>query len=283
MVLKDTHDKLDEIPEEFQPLYTEKGGKWELTGIQGVKTQGDVDRVQESLRKSTNDQKELKTKLKTWDGMDHADVMTKLDRIPELEAASKGNLDEAGIEEIVNRRVDGTIKSRLAPVERKLKDTQKERDEYKDANVKFQAADKTRAIHDKVRKALVASKVLPDAHEDALLWADRIFELRDDDGAIVTRDAVGVTPGLDPVGWLDEIQDRRRHWWPESVGGGSRGSTGGAGGPGGKNPWTLDNWNLTEQGQIVRQTGGAERADRMAKAAGTSVGAGKPAPKRAAV
>ncbi len=282
MVLKDTHDKLDEIPEQFQELYTEKNGKYELTGIQGVKTQGDVDRVQESLRKSTNDQKELKVKLKVWDGMDHADVMTKLDRIPELEAASKGKLDEAAIEEIVNRRVEGTLRSKLAAPERKVKEQAVKITELTEENTKFRAADKTRAIHDKVRKALVASKVLPDAHEDALLRADRVFERREDDGAIVTRDAVGVTPGLDPAGWLDEIQERCRHWWPESVGGGSRGSVAGVGGPGGKNPWLADNWNITDQGRVLREHG-SERAEAMAKAAGSSVGATRPAPKRAAV
>jgi len=296
MALKDVHDKLDEIPEQYQDLYTEKNGKFELTGIQGVKTQADVDRSQESLRKATNDKTTLREKLvifgdgtvgadspiEDWKKL-HDETATKLDRIPELEAASKGKLDEAQIEEIVNRRVEGTIKSKLAPVERKLKDVTKERDVALEENTKFQAADKTRTIHDSLRKALMASKVLPDAQEDALLLGDRVFEIREDDGAVVTRDNIGITPGLDPTAWLTEIQEKRRHWWPESVGGGSKDSIAGRGGPGGANPWNGEEgrWNMTKQGAFVRQHG-KERADAMAKAAGTTVGGPRPKPKTAA-
>ena len=50
-MLKTIYDNEADIPEGFAALYTEKNGKWELTGVQGVKTQLDVDRVQEALRK----------------------------------------------------------------------------------------------------------------------------------------------------------------------------------------------------------------------------------------
>lgn len=282
MVLKDVHDKQEDIPEAFRELYTEKNGKWECTGIQGMKTQADVDRVQTGLTKEREDHKATKGKLAVWGDMVHDDVVATLDRVPELEAAAKGKLDEAQIEEIVTRRVDGTIKSKLAPVERELKTVTAERDELKGENVKFLAANVTRTIHKTVRAALVESKVLPDAHEDALLLADRVFEVREDDKAIVTRDQVGVTPGLDPTGWLAEIQPRRRHWWPESVGGGAKGSGGGGGGFGGKNPWSYEGWNMTEQGRFIREHG-RERADSMAKAAGTVIGGKKPAPKKASI
>lgn len=43
-----------------------------------------------------------------------------------------------------------------------------------------------------------------------------------------------------------------------------------------KNPWSAKHWNLTTQGAIVKRHGSAT-AERMAKAAGTTVGAGKPA------
>lgn len=281
MVLKDTHDKLDEIPEQFQELYTDKGGKFELTGIQGVKTQGDVDRVTESLRRQTDLHKETKAKLAVWADLDHDEITAKLDRLPELEAAAKGKLDEAEIEAIVTRRVDGTLKSKLAPGERKNKELEKANAELTEANAKFVAADRTRKVHDVVREALVASKVLPDAHEDALLLADRVFEIREDDGKVTTRDNIGITPGLDAAGWLTEIQDRRRHWWPDSVGGGSRGSGPGVGGPGGKNPWSFENWNMTDQGRYIREHG-SERSEVLAKAAGTTVGGRKPLQKRPA-
>lgn len=294
MVLKGTHDKQDEIPEHFRELYTEKNGKWECTGIQGMKTQSDVDRIQEAQRKATTDREVIKSKLVLFGdgkvGVDsslddwkalHEGLVTKLDRIPELEAASKGKLDEVEIEAIVARRVDGTIRSKLAGPERKVKELEKANGELTDENGKFRAADRTRMIHDDVRKALVASKVLNDAHEDALMLADHVFEVREDDKKVVTRDNIGITPGLDAAGWLTEIQDRRRHWWPESVGGGSRGSGPGAGVAGGKNPWTHENWSMTEQGQIFK-VHGRDRCDQLAKAAGTEFGGARPRPKKPA-
>ena len=53
----------------------------------------------------------------------------------------------------------------------------------------------------------------------------------------ITRDNVGVTPGIDPAVWLSEIQAKRPHWWGEMVGTG---------------------------------------AEQMAKSAGTFIGGGKP-------
>lgn len=273
MALKAIHEKLDDIPDQYQDLYTEKDGKYELTGIQGIKTQGDVDRVTESLRRQTDLHKETKAKLAVWGELKHDDVRAQLDLIPELEAAAKDKLDEAKIEEIVTRRVDGTIRSKMAPVERENAELKKVNAEQGETIVGHVAKDRSRTLHDQVHKALVASKVIPEAHEDALMLADRHFEVTED-GAILTRDAGGITPGLDPTSWLTEIQEKRRHWWPESVGGGAKGS-GGTGGLGGKNPFSAENWNMTAQGQMLKEHG-AEKTERMAKAAGTTVGGKKP-------
>jgi hypothetical protein len=43
------------------------------------------------------------------------------------------------------------------------------------------------------------------------------------------------------------------------------------------NPWTADNWNMTEQGKIY--TSDPSRAEQLAKAAGTTVGGPRPAKK----
>jgi hypothetical protein len=280
MVLKDTHDKLEDIPEQFQELYTEKNGRYELTGIAGVKTSADVERLQAALTKERNDHKATKEKLHVWDDYDHDEIVKKLDLLPELEAAAKGKLDEAQIEEMVERRVKGTINSQLSPLERKIKQLEKENGELKTTNEMWVGKDRTRKVHDAVRKQLTEQKVLMDAHEDALLLADRVFEVREDDGAIVTKEGAGVTPGLDPAGWLTEMQDRRRHWWGESVGGGTVGSGGRGGGPlAGKNPFSAEHWNMTEQGRIYKQHG-RDRAEQLAKAAGTSLGGPKPAPRK---
>lgn len=276
MTLKAVHDKVDDIPEPYRPLYTEKGGKWELTGIEGVKTQADVDRLNVSLTKERADHRAAKDKLAVWGDLDHAKVVADLDRLPELEAAAKGKLDDAKVEEIVARRVEGTIKSKLAPVERENERLKREAADAKKEAELLRGEKKQRTVHDDVRRALVAAKVIPEAHDDALLLADRVFEVNEE-GKTVTRDGIGVTPGLEPAAWLSEIQDKRKHWWPGTVGGGSGGSGGGGGG--GSNPWSAANWNMTEQGKFLNVHGRA-KAEQMAKAAGSSIGATSPPVKK---
>lgn len=280
MPLNAIHETVDDIPEQYRDLYTEKNGKYELTGIVGIKTQADIERLQTSLGKERDDHKNTKASLGVWGDLDHEDVMAKLDKYPELEAAAAGKLDDAQIDEVVNRRVEGTLNSRLAPVERDNKRLQAENEELRSQNEGFHQANIKRKIHDDVRKAMVASKVINEAQDDALMLAERIFEVREDDGAVVTKDGVGVTPGIPADQWLVEIQESRPHWWPASVGGGAGGGRSGGGGfpAGTNNPFSAEGWNMTKQGQVVREKG-MDYAQRMASAAGTTVGGRKPAPK----
>ncbi len=275
--LKSNYGKKEDIPEtvNYADQFTERNGEWELTGISGTKTQADVDRSQTSLTKERADHKATKDKLGVWGDLDHSDVVAKLDRLPELEAASKGKLDDAAIDEIVNRRVEGTLKSKISPLERELTKLKKENGDLLEANTGFKVSNVKRTIHDSMRKAMRTAKVIGEAEEDVLM-RDGLFEITED-GNVVTRDGVGITPGLDPASWLTEVQETKSHWWPMSQGGGARGSGGGKGFAG-KNPWSHDGWNMTDQGAYFTEHG-AERAKKMAEAAGTSIGGPKPAKK----
>ena len=75
--------------------------------------------------------------------------------------------------------------------------------------------------------------------------------------------------------WLSDLQTKKPHWWGETVGGGAAGSNSGFSGI--NNPWTADNWNMTEQGKLYAKN--PAKAEQMAKAAGSSVGASKPTKK----
>ena len=95
-----------------------------------------------------------------------------------------------------------------------------------------------------------------------------------DEGLVLTRDKiVGVTPGIAPEIWLSEMQEKRPHWWPTSTGGGAGGGKGDGGFD--KNPWSGDHWNLTSQAHAIREN--KAKAERMATAAGTSIGGVRPA------
>ena len=45
MGLKAVVDGLNDIEEPFRPLYQERNGKFELNGVEGMRTQADVDRL----------------------------------------------------------------------------------------------------------------------------------------------------------------------------------------------------------------------------------------------
>ena len=264
MTLKAMHDTLEEIPEAHRELYSEQNGKWVLTGIAGVYTQANIDRVQAALDKERGEHKETKDKLAVWGDLDHDETLAKLDRIPELEAAAKGSLDEAKIEEIVTRRVEGTINTRTAPLERQVRTLNGNLETVTTERDTLAGEKQQRRVHDTVRDAMTKAKVIPEAQEDVLLLAERVFEIRADDDKIVTRDQVGVTPGVMPDVWLTEMQERRPHWWPPSQGGGAPGSRGG--GDITKNPWDPKAPNLTEQARILEEN--PDRARQMAQAAG---------------
>lgn len=281
MKLKTIYDTAEEIPEGYADLYTERNGKWELTGIEGVKTQADVDRVQTALTKERNDHRTAKDALKAFEGLDPVEVAAQATKLEEaqaqLDAISKdGRIDEAKLEPIIAARV----KQAVAPIERdktnleRQLDVQKKAVAEKDGEVlTLKSSITTGNIERQIRDAASEAKLVPSAVSDAVLQGSRVFEVTED-GRTITKDVFGVTPGLTPKEWLKDMQDKAPHWWPPSVGGGARGGTG----PNGSrtnNPWTKENWNVTRQGALVKELG-EEKASQLAISVGSKLGATKP-------
>lgn len=269
-VLKVSYATEDEIPTAYRDLFTEQSGKFILTGVQGIKTQADVDRLQDSLRKEREDHKKTKSLLSGFEGLDADEIRAKLDRFAELEAAAGGKLDEAKINEMVEARLN----SRTAPLQReitKLKETLGERETVV---AELTTREKTRKIHDHIRQAASKAKLRDSAIEDALLIGERVMDI-DESGNVVTREGVGATPGINAEVWLTEQQNIRPHWWPDSV---SPGAKGGGGALSGKNPFSAEHWNMTEQGRLVTEN--RTKAEQMAASAGTTIGGPRPAPKK---
>lgn len=273
MAIKAVVDKLEDVPEQYRDLYAEKNGKFEITGIEGMKTDADVTRLSSALTKERAEHKQTKTTLTAWGEHKPEDVLPLLDRIPELEAAAAGKLDETKIAAIVEGRVNG----KLAPVVRErdiLKTSLAEKDQIIGA---FQTKERTRTVHDAVRDA--ASKIQgfqASALEDALMLAERVFEVSEE-GKVTVKDGVGATPGVEPSVWFTEMQQKRPHWWGPTAGGGAGGSGKGGGG-GAENPWRADQWNMTKQGQLYREN--PARAAQLAQSAGTTIGGKKPEAKK---
>lgn len=267
-MLKAIVDNLDQVEESYRGLYTERNGKFEITAIEGIKTQGDVDRISAALTKEKNDHKALKDRVSLLGDKKIEDVVSLLDRIPELEAAAQGKIDDEKLNEIV----EGRIKSKLAPIEREKGQLAQKLQELSSVVEQYQVKEKIRAIHDSVREAISKSEGFqPGAIEDALMFAERMFAV-DESGKALTKEEVGVTPLVEASVWLTEMQNRKPHWWGESSGsgaGGSRKLVFGA-----TNPWAHDTWNMTEQGKLLLEN--RAKAEQMAKAAGTTIGGPKP-------
>lgn len=275
MAIKAIIDKLEDVDEKYRDLYTEKNGKFELTGVEGMKTEADVARLTTALEKERKDHKAVKQILTTIVGdKKPEDVIAALDRIPELEAAAEGKMDEHKINEIVEKRIG----SKTGPLERKIKELTAQNVE-KDESIKgFTAKERKRTITDAVRDAIGKEKGFQGtAMDDALMNAEAMFDITEE-GKVITKDGVGVTPGVDAVVWLKDMQQKRPHWWGPTGGGGAGGNNGAGGGVNGANPFARETWNMTEQGKLVNSN--RSRAEQLAKAAGTSIGGGMPPAKK---
>lgn len=275
MKLKLSYNSQEDIPNGYEALYTEKDGKWVLTGIEGMKTQEDITRLSESLRKEREDHKKVKDILAKLGGPDlDADALVeKLDEYEELklrvESGEGGKIDDKKVEELVEQRVQ----RRLAPVERERDRLKTRNTELENENGTLKGTITRGTVESELRRHATEGKVVTSALDDILDIGANIFEVAED-GAVVTKQGLRNVPaGVTPDVWLSDMKEKRPHWWPASQGGGAGGSGGGNGT--GVNPWTKDNWSIEAQAQLVRTDPG--KADRLAKAAGVHVGAMSPA------
>lgn len=264
MPLKRQLDTLDGVDAALHELYEEKDGKFNLRPIEGLKPVEEFNVVHRALAKERDDHKTTKTKLVSFGDLNPEEVRAKLDQMEELKILAEGKVDEKKMEQLVESR----LRIKVAPVER-------ERDQLKAQNLElgqaveaFKGRDRTRTIADAVQAAARAAKIVDTAIEDAVMLAERMFDVQD--GNVVTKDNVGVTPGVDPATWLSDMIQKRPHWLPASKGGGGRPGSG----DGTSNPWTAASWNMTEQGRVYKAD--PAKAERMAKAAGSMVGAISP-------
>lgn len=265
--IKAVYAKKDEVPGEFLSLFTEKDGRWELTEVEGLKTEGDVARLQEALRKERKDHGDAKKALEAA-----AEKAEQFDALEEEVSELRLWKDTQGkdLDEKVNKLVDAKIAGRVGPLERDLKKQtdlaarlQKERDG-------LAGELKNKTVRDAVMKVLVDDKVDPLAYEDALMNAERIFEVQDDGASVLTKD------GVNPKDWLADMKGKRL-WWPQSQGGGAGGGNGGGSGNPADNPWMAGpNWNMTKQGEVMMSNPAlATKMQEAAKDAAARAAAGR--------
>lgn len=269
MKIKVSYAEESEVPAEHKALYTEVDGSWNLTEVDGIKTQEDIDRQQVGLTKERAAHKVTKDKLAPWASMgDPTEVQANLDRIPELEAHVGDKIDEEKMNELVETR----MRTKLAPMEREKKALEDQVSELTTENGRLKSDKTNRTIDDAIRSSASKEKVLPEAMDDLLFIGRSNFEISDS-GEVITNEKNGQV-GLSPETWLTDMKTKRPYFWPASQGGGARGSATTMPG-GGKNPWSKDGWNITQQGMVYKEKG-SEVASQLAAAAGSKVGNATP-------
>lgn len=281
-MLKTIYDNEADIPEGYAALYTERNGKWELTGVTGVKTQADIDRVQSALVKERGDHKTLKDLYRPFEGLDPEVLLAQETELEETKAQlaaikADGTIDETKLEPIIAARVA----QKVAPIERdklalqrKLDDQGKVIVEREGEVLTLKSSITTGDITRQISDAAVEAKLLPTAISDAVRYGREVFE-KTEDGRVITKDASGTTPGLSPKEWFKDQMDKTPHWWPASVGGNATGGGKGGAPSRANNPWSKGSWNITKQGVLIRELG-EEKAGQIAAQVGSHIGATKP-------
>lgn len=257
-MLKAIYDSKDQIPEGLVDHFTERDGKWELQ-VEGMKTSADVERVKRDLVKEREAHKSTKDKVRPVLEMLDGDVtietiVERLDNYEALEAKAAGTDDKD-----IEARVNSMVEARVKPIQRQLDAAVSERDKFKtDAETALQTLT-SRNIAEAIQKACRELNVDPKSVDDVLMYSGKFVV--DDEGNVVTKDDA-VTPKM----WLEDMKDKR-NWWGPSQGAGANGGTGEGGG--GSNPWSKQNWNVTEQAKFIQQHG-VDKAKAMASRAGLS-------------
>lgn len=263
-------DSLANVPEQFHELYTERDGKFEVTGIDGVKTPGDVDRVQEALRKEREDHSGAKKRLSGFGEATPETVGALLEEVQELriKVNEGGDLDERATK-LAEQRLQ-TAEARFKREQKKLSD---QNTELSTANATLVGERNAARVLREGRKALAHDDVKSDA--DAAAYGDMLIERLftvDEDGKVVSREVDGLVGGLTPLEVFVQFKQEGEHrlLFGATQSGGAAGS--GAGSRElGDNPFTLNKTtgrptNLTQCAKLVESN--PERAKRLCKAAG---------------
>lgn len=202
-----TVDSLETIPEAFRPLYSEvDDGKFKLTGVAGMKTEDDINRLQTALTHEKTKRSEATGKLQpildALGDRSFDDVLAELDRIPELEARAGEDNAEA---------IEAAKRSAVAPLQRELEKISKRAETAENQVSELKKTIFESKLSDELRKVAQEAKMTPTAIEDWILLGKTMFEEGPDGQGFIARES-GLTPDL----VLSDLKEKRPHWWPVS-------------------------------------------------------------------
>lgn len=241
MALKLTYSSRDDIPQFAldADLYTEKDGKWVLTGVEGMKTDQDVANVQEALRKEKEDHKATKEKLRPFAelGKTAEELGTMDQEFEEL----KIKVDES--HKTDEEKLNQLVEAKQRPLLKQIETLTAERDEFKqsseEANRKVVEGQRRDAVIEAITKK---EGIRKDATAAIMKFASE--ELKFDDSDLEFR----TDAGLNASEWLDGFCDSNPYVMEPSKGSGARG--GDAGDRTGDDPFVSG--NITAQMRLKK-------------------------------
>ncbi len=264
--LKRVVDSLDGIGDAYKELYTPKGDKFVLSGIENHEDYEVVKTLRTENAGWRVKHRDATALLSNFKDLDPEAVKTALTENEALKAevATLSTKDKKVFDDAVAAR----LKTVTAPLEHKITELTTKAQQLELENTKYGQSIKTRSIHDEMLSACIALNVEKTAYTgkwpDALRWAEANAEIGED-GKITTKDS-----GLDLKTALKTMQENgeQLHWFGTSSGGGARGGSDGSNQ--GVNPWGAGSrWNATAQGKI--EAADPARARALAAAAGVDV------------
>lgn len=281
MVIEGIVDSLDGVADALKPAYTQnqKTGKFELQ-VKGYTTAEKVTEFRDNNVDLSKRIAKYETEMAEYRALGEdpkalTEEVTNLRKLGQ-QLENQELVDKKGFEGALAQRVEQMkqdFEGKVAALKSNLETLKGERDSAVAENKRI-------VVSGDITRAALAEGVLPEAIPDLLLRADHSGWTRNEKGDVVLFDkksnsivygANGADP-LTPEEWVIGLKQNARHFFNRPSGAGGLGSDHNAGAP---NPWAKDTWDDTAQALAYRAD--PVRAEAMAKAAGSYVGALKPA------
>ena len=204
MSLNFVMESMDGVAADVAALYTEKDGKFYLTGIDGVSPKSKIDEFRENNIELTN-------RLAAFEGVDPAKYKEMTGELEELRAKlEKSKIDDEAIEKIVQSRV------------KKLQEEFSGKIAEKDEMISTQERQiESFVIDGQVKSAAVKHKIRDSAIDDVVLRAKSVYKVKDgkaigfQDGEVM-YDATGTKElGIDD--WVKGLVNTAPHLFQDSV------------------------------------------------------------------
>lgn len=197
----------------------------ELNTLVQAAIEREVSGLKEKNSQLIKNNKDLKSQLKVWDGIDADSVKRLLGQAAQEE---ENELLKAGkLDELIEKRTD-RLRSQYDEEISSLKtnyDTAAQQAE------RYQKQFEQRLIDDEIRTQAINQKALPMACDDIIRRARELFSLNEETGEVEARDRSGNlmknSDGLmvTPERFVEDLKTTAPYYWQQSQGGGLDGAT----------------------------------------------------------